>query len=145
MARAEAKRLGLRFIERQVKSADELRSGLQALKTGDADAFFYLPDTMIVGQAQAIIDTAKAKRLATMFQDESVVAKGALASYGQNYYEIGRLSAKHVQRLLGGTPPGELRVETVDHVDLVINLQTARQLGVTIPAQVLARANKVIK
>jgi putative ABC transport system substrate-binding protein len=80
-----------------------------------------------------------------MFQDESVVAKGALASYGQNYYEIGRISAKHVQRVLGGTPPGELRVETVDHVDLVINLQTARQLGVTIPAQVLARANKVIK
>jgi ABC-type uncharacterized transport system substrate-binding protein len=145
MARGEAKRLGLRFIERQVRSADELRAGLQGLKKGEAEAFFYLPDTMIVSQAQAIIETAKAKRLATMFQDESIVAKGALASYGQNYYEIGRLSAKHVQRILGGTPPGELRVETVDNVDLVINLQTARQLGVTIPAQVLARANKVIK
>jgi putative ABC transport system substrate-binding protein len=145
MARGEAKRLGLRFIERQVKSADELRSGLQTLKTGEADAFFYVPDPMVVSQAQSIIDTAKAKKLATMFQDESVVAKGALASYGQNYYEIGRLSAKHVQRVLGGTPPGEVRVETVDRVDLVINLQTARQLGVTIPAQVLARANKVIK
>jgi putative ABC transport system substrate-binding protein len=145
MARGEAKRLGLRFIERQVRSADELRAGLQGLKIGEAEAFFYLPDTMIVSQAQSIIETAKAKRLATMFQDESVVAKGALASYGQNYYEIGRLSAKHVQRILGGTPPGELRVETVDHVDLVINLRTAKQLGVTIPMQVLARANKVIK
>jgi putative ABC transport system substrate-binding protein len=145
MARGEAKRLGLRFIEKQVKSADELRKVLQALKPGEADAFFYVPDTTIVSQAQAIIDAAKGKKLATMFQDESVVAKGALASYGQNYYEIGRVSAKHVQRVLGGTPPGELRVETVDHVDLVINLQTAWQLGVTIPAQVLARANKVIK
>jgi ABC-type uncharacterized transport system substrate-binding protein len=145
LARGEAKRLGLRFIERQVRSADELRAGLQGLKTKEAEAFFYLPDTLIVSQVQAIIETAKAKRLATMFQDESVVAKGALASYGQNYYEIGRLSAKHVQRVLGGTPPGELRVETVDSVDLVINLQTARQLGVTIPAQILARANKVIK
>lgn len=145
MARGEAKRLGLRFIERQVKSADELRAGLQGLKAGEAEAFFYLPDTMIVSQAQSIIDTAKEKRLATMFQDESVVARGALASYGQNYHEIGQLSAKHVQRVLGGTPPGELRVETVDSVDLVINLQTAKQLGLTIPAQVLARANKVIK
>jgi ABC-type uncharacterized transport system substrate-binding protein len=145
LARGEAKRLGLKFIERQVRSADELRAALQALKTGEAEAFFYLPDTMIVSQAQAIIETARAKRLATMFQDESVVAKGGLASYGQNYYEIGRLSAKHVQRVLGGTPPGELRVETVDNVELVINLQTAKQLGVTIPAQVLARANKVIK
>jgi putative ABC transport system substrate-binding protein len=145
LARGEAKRLGLKFIERQVRSADELRAGLQRLKAGEAEAFFYLPDTMIVSQAQAIIETAKAKRLATMFQDESVVANGALASYGQNYYEIGRLSAKHVQRVLGGTLPGELRVETVDNVDLVINLQTAKQLGLTIPAQVLARANKVIK
>jgi putative ABC transport system substrate-binding protein len=145
MARGEAKRLGLRFIERQVKSADELRSGLQTLKTGEADAFFYVPDPTIVSQAQSIIDTAKEKRLATMFQDESVVARGALASYGQNYYEIGRLSARHVQRVLSGTPAGELRVETIDRVDLVINLQTAKQLGLTIPAQVLARANKVIK
>ena len=145
MARGEAKRLGLRLIEKQVKSADELRTALQALKAGEADAFFYVPDTMVVSQAQVIIDTAKGKKLATMFQDESVVGKGALASYGQNYYEIGRVSAKHVQRVLGGTPAGELRVETVDHVDLAINLQTARQLGVTIPAQVLARANKVIK
>ncbi|HEX9146385.1 MAG TPA: ABC transporter substrate-binding protein [Candidatus Binatia bacterium] len=145
MAREEAKRLGLKFIERQVRSVDELQAGLQGLKTGDAEAFFYLPDTMIVSQAQAIIETAKAKRLATMFQDESVVAKGALASYGQNYYEIGRLSAKQVQRVLGGTPAGELRVETVDNVELVINLRTAKQLGIPIPAQVLARANKVIK
>jgi putative ABC transport system substrate-binding protein len=145
MARGEAKRLGLRFIERQVRSADELRAGLQGLKTGEAEAFFYLPDTMVVSEAQSIIETARIKRLATMFQDESVVVKGALASYGQNYYEIGRLSAKHVQRVLSGTAPGELRVETVDNVDLVINLQTARQLGLTIPAQVLARANKVIK
>jgi putative ABC transport system substrate-binding protein len=145
MARGEAKRLGLRFIERQVRSADELRAGLQGLKTGEAEAFFYLPDTMIVSEAQSIIETAKVKRLATMFQDESVVVQGALASYGQNYYEIGRLSAKQVQRVLSGTAPGELRVETVDNVDLVINLQTARQLGLTIPAQVLARANKVIK
>ena len=145
LARGEAKRLGLRFIERQVRSADELRAGLQGLKTGEAEAFFYVADPMIVSQAEAILATAKAKKLATMFQDESVVAKGALASYGQNYYEIGRLSAKHVQRILGGTPPGEIRVETVDKVDLVINLQTAKQLGVTIPAQVLARASKVIK
>jgi putative ABC transport system substrate-binding protein len=145
LARGEAKRLGLRLIERQVRSADELRAGLQGLKTGEAEAFFYLPDTMIVSQAELILEMAKAKRLATMFQDESVVARGALASYGQSYYEIGRLSAKYVRRILGGTPPGELRVETVDNVNLAINLQTAKQLGVTIPAQVLARANKVIK
>jgi putative tryptophan/tyrosine transport system substrate-binding protein len=145
MARLEAKRLGIKLIEQQVTSAERLRSGLNGLKAGEADAFFYVPDTMVVGQAQFIIDTARAKKLPTMFQDESLVANGALASYGQNYHEIGRLSAKYVQRVLTGTPPGELRVETADNVELAVNLRTAKELGVTIPAHVLARAKKVIK
>ena len=96
MAREEAKRLGLKFIERHVKSVEELRQALQALKAGEADAFFYTPDAMLVSHAQLIIDTAKAKKLPTMFQEQSLVAKGGLASYGQSYYEIGRLSAKYV-------------------------------------------------
>ena len=74
-----------------------------------------------------------------------MVAQGALASYGQNYREIGRLSAKYVQQVLNGAPPKDMKIETVDSVELAINLQTAKQLGITIPPQVLARAKKVIK
>ena len=145
LAREEAKRLGLKLIERHVKSVDELRKALQEIKTKEADAFFYLADALVVGQSQLIIDTAKAKKLPTMLQDQSLVAKGGLASYGQNYFEIGRISAKYVQRVLSGTPPKELKIETVDSVELAINLQTAKQLGVVIPPQVLARAKMVIK
>ena len=145
LAREEAKRLGLKFIERHVNSVEELRKSLQALKPGEFDAFFYTPDAMVVSQAQLIVDTAKAKKIPTMFQEQSLVAKGAFASYGQNFYEIGWLSAKYVQRVLAGTHPTELKIETIDNVELAINLQTAKQLGLTIPAQVLARASKVIK
>jgi len=145
LGRHEAQRLGLKFIERQVTSVDELRKALQALKAGEADAFFYTADAMVISQAQLIIDTAKAKKIPTMFHEQTLVAKGALASYGQNYYQIGWISAKHVQQVLNGTHPKDLKIETVDNVDLAINLQTAKQLGLTIPAQVLARANKVIK
>jgi putative ABC transport system substrate-binding protein len=145
LGRDEAQRLGLKFIERHVTSVEELRKALQALKPGEADAFFYTPDAMVVSQAQLIIDTAKAKKLPTMFHEQSLVAKGALASYGQNYHEVGRLSAKYVQQVLGGTSPKDLKIETVDNVELAINLQTAKQLGLNIPAQVLARASKVIK
>ena len=145
LAREEAKRLGLKFIERHVSSTDELRKGLQVLKGGEADAFFYIPDAMIVGQAQLIIDTSKNKKLPTMFQDESLVAKGGLASYGQNFQEIGKISAKLVYRVLNGTSPSDLRIETFDDVELVINLKTAKELGLTIPPNVLARAIKVIK
>jgi putative ABC transport system substrate-binding protein len=145
LARQEAKRLGLKFVERQVTSAEGLRKVLQELKAGEADAFFYIPGAMVLAQAQLIIDTARAKKLPTMFQEQSLVAKGGLASYGQNYQEIGRLSAQYVQKVLTGTPPKDLRVETVEDVEMVINLKTAKELGLNIPASVLARANKVIK
>lgn len=145
LGREEAKRLGLKFIERHVSSVEELRRALQGLKAGEADAYFYTPDAMVLGQAELIIETANAKKLPTMFHERSLVAKGALASYGQNYREIGRLSAKYVNRVLTGTPPRDLRVETVEDVELVINLRMAKQLGVTVPPAVLARANKVIR
>ena len=100
---------------------------------------------MVTSQAQLIIDTAKAKKLATMFHEQSLVTKGALASYGQNFDEVGRASAKYVQRVLNGAHPRDLRVETIENIELAINLQTAKQLGLTIPPQVLARAKKVVR
>jgi putative ABC transport system substrate-binding protein len=145
LAREEAGRLGLKFIERHVSSVEELRKVLQALKPGEADAYFFVTDVMVIGQVQLIIDTANAKKLATMFHERSLVTNGALASYGQNYYEIGRVSAKYVQRVLSGVQPRDLKVETIDDVELAINLQTAKQLGLTIPPNVLVRARKVIK
>jgi putative ABC transport system substrate-binding protein len=145
LAQEEAKRLGFKFVARQVSSVEELRSAVKGLKAGEADAFFYISDAMVGSQSQFIIDTAQTKKLATMFQEQGLVAKGALASYGQSYYELGRLSAKYVQKILGGAQPRDLRIETVEDVELAINLKTAKQLGLTIPPQMLARANKVIK
>lgn len=145
MARAEGKRLGIKLIESHVSSVNELQRELQKLKHDDADAFFYTPDPMVGSQSQLIIDTAKAKKLATMFQEQSLVASGALAGYGQNYREIGRLSARYVQQVLNGAAPKDLKIETIDSVELAINLQTAKQLGITIPPQLLARAKMVVK
>ena len=64
-----------------------------------------------------------------MIADLNLVATGALAGYGVNYYEVGRLSAKHVKRVLTGTNPNNLPVESVDRVQLVLNLFVARELG----------------
>ena len=145
LGREEAKRKGIRFVERHVTSVEELRSALGALKAGEVDAYFYTAAAQVISQAQLIIDTAKTKKLPTMFHDQSLVAKGALASYGQNYHEVGRLSAKYVQQVLSGAQPRNLKVETVEDVEFAINLKTAKQLGLTVPPNVLARANKVIK
>ena len=145
LGREEAKRVGLNFVERHVTSVEELRQALQALKGGEADAYFYTTSLIVTSHAQLIIDTARAKKLATMSQEQSLVVKGALASYGVSYHEAGRLSARYVQRILAGTSPKDLAVETVRKLELVVNLRTAREIGLTIPPNVLARADKVIK
>jgi putative ABC transport system substrate-binding protein len=145
LAREEAKRLGIKLIERHVRSIEELKTEVQKLKTGDADAFLFTPDPMVGSQSQLIIDVAQARKLPTMFQEQSLVAKGALAAYGQNYREIGWVSAKYVQQVLNGANPKDMKIETVDSVELALNLQTAKQLGVTIPPQVLARAKRVVR
>jgi len=80
-----------------------------------------------------------------MFHERTTVAQGALASYGVNYYEIGRLSARHVQRILTGADPKDLPVENVDRLEFVLNLRTARELGLALPQTVVLQADHVIQ
>ena len=80
-----------------------------------------------------------------MFNFPSEVIKGGLATYSVSFHQVGRVSAKYVQRILTGVKPKDLPVEGVDKIDLIINLKTAKQIGLTIPPNVLARADKVIR
>ena len=140
-----ARLLGIEFTGRHVTSVEQLRASVQALKAREIDAYFEVSDGMVNSQDQLIIDTAKAKRLLTMFINQGSVRKGGIASYGVSYNEVGRISAKYVQRILSGAKPSELPVEGVDKIELFFNLKTAKQIGLTIPPNVLARADKVIK
>ena len=144
-AREAARQLKIEILERRVASVDELRQGLIALKDKDAEAYFHSNDGMVTSQAQFIIDTARAKKLPTIFAEQSLATQGALVGYGVSYYEAGRLSAKYVQRILTGASPRSLPVESLSRVGLAVNLKTAREIGVTIPQAVLLRADKVIE
>jgi len=145
LAREAARHMGLQLVERHVGSSEELQAGMRALRVGEVDAYFAVSDPIASNQAQFIIDTAKIKRLPTMFDFLIQVSKGGLASYAVSFHEMGRVSAKYVQRILTGVKPQELPVQGVDKIELVINLKTAKQIGLTIPPNVLARADKVIK
>ena len=145
LAREAAPLLGVELVERHVVSVEELQAGVRALRAGEVDAFLSLADPMVSSQDQLIIDTARVKRLPTMFNFLSQVIKGGLASYSVNRHEVGRLSAKYVQRILAGVKPKDLPVEGVDKIELIINLKTAKQIGLTIPQSVLYRADRVIK
>jgi len=145
VAREAALLLKVELVGRPVASVDDLRAGLRALQPGDADALLEASDAMVIGQAQLVIDAAKANRLPTMFQEQESVAKGGLASYGTSLYAIGQLAATHVKRVLQGADPGNLPVEQVDKLQFVINLKTAKVLGLTISQSFLLRADEVIR
>ena len=144
-ARNTSRGLGLEFLERHVASVEQLRDALRQFKAGEADAYFAVSDAMIDTQTAAIIGMALSKKLPTMFYQPSAVEEGGLAAYSWDLTEIGRVSAKHVQRVLGGTPPADLPVEGIDRFVLVINLKTAKQIGITVPDVILFRADKVIE
>jgi putative ABC transport system substrate-binding protein len=145
LARQAGKQFGVQLVERYATSVEELRQRVGALKAKEADAYFYTSDAMVTSQAQLLIDMATSKKLPTMFSEQNLVAMGGLASYGQNFHETGRLSARYVQKIMTGAQPGDLRVEVVDKFELIINLKTAKQIGLTIPPNVLVRAQKVIR
>jgi putative ABC transport system substrate-binding protein len=145
IAHDAARQLKVELVEHRVGSVEELRAGLRALRAGEADAFCSMPDGMVISQTALIIDTASAKKLPTMFIEQESVAQGGLASYGVSYAAIGRLSARYVHQILLGANPGELPVEQVDRLYFVINLKTAKALGLTIPQSLLLRADEVIQ
>ena len=144
-AREAARLLGVELVERHVTTVEELRAGVRALRAGEVDAYFTVSDPMANNQAQLIIDTARVKKLPTMFDVTSHVIKGGLASYNVSFHEMGRVSAKYVQRILTGVKPKDLPVQGIDKIELVINLKTAKQISLTVPPNVLVRADKVIK
>jgi putative tryptophan/tyrosine transport system substrate-binding protein len=144
-SREAANQLRVEIVERQVASTEELRRGFEALQPREVDAYYHTLDGMVLSQAQFIIDMAKTKRLPTMFTYPDLVKQGALVGYGVSFGEVGRLSAKYVQRILTGTNPRSLPVESVSRVELVVNLKTAREIGVIIPQEVRLRADKIIE
>lgn len=143
LARDAARQLNIELVERYVKSVEDLRVTLQALKPGDMDALSFT-DAMVTSQEAVILQAAAAKKLMVIVAERASVAKGALASYGVSYFANGRLAARQVQRILQGTSPAVLPVEQADRLHLALNLRTAAALGLKIPSSVLARADEVI-
>jgi putative ABC transport system substrate-binding protein len=143
-ARDAARLLQIELIERQVTSPEELRKQVSELEAAGADGFFFIGDTTIGGRDQIIIDTANRLRLPTMAPEPDRVVRGALAAYGVNYRELGRLAAGFVSRILNGEQPGNLPIEDISVPALAINLKTAKAIGVEVPPDLLARAEEVI-
>jgi putative ABC transport system substrate-binding protein len=145
MARTAAAKLKVQLIERHVRSVPELRAAVAALKDGEADAIFMVSDALAASQSQVLVDRAKALRMPTMVVDPTMVERGALVSYGVSYRDIGRESAKNVQRMLAGARPRDLPVEAVARLAFVFNQHTAREIGFDVPPAMMVNFDRVIE
>lgn len=145
LAREAGKKLGIQVVERHVRSVPELRAALAAIKAGEVDALFPVSDALVFAQSQLLIDTAKALRMPLMIYEQTLAERGALVSYGVDYREIGRQSAKNVQRMLAGAHPGDLPVENVSRFSFVLNRRTAREIGLVVPPAMMVRFDRVIE
>ncbi len=144
-SRETVRAMGLQLVERHITTTEELHALVRTLRVGDMDAFFSISDAIVNNNGQMIVDAARSIKLPTMWDFQGNVIKGGLVSYSVSFHEMGRISAKYAQRILSGAKPKDMPVEAVDKIDLVINLKTAKQIGITIPPNVLVRADRVIK
>jgi putative ABC transport system substrate-binding protein len=142
---AAAHSLGLKLQLAEAEGPDHFESAFSAIKRGGAGALIVLSSPMFASHRTRIVDLAAMSRLPAVFPASEYVDAGGLMSYGPNNIDLYRRAAYYVDRILKGTKPADLPVETPTRFELVINLKTAKRIGVTIPESVLQRADRVIE
>jgi putative ABC transport system substrate-binding protein len=140
---ARALKVQLRSLE--ARSPGELENAFRAMTKERASAFILAPDEMLFGRRLRIVDLAAKHRLPGVYENRGYVDAGGLMSYGPSFPAIFRRAATYVDKILKGAKPADLPVEQPTRFELVVNLKTAKALGLTIPRSVLVRADQVIQ
>ena len=140
-----AKLLDIELQPVAVRGPNDFEPAFSAMIRGHSGALFPLRDILIQTQLKQIVKLAAENRLPGMYDHRRFVAVGGLMSYGTQIYDLDRRAATYVDKILKGANPADLPIEQPTKFELFINLKTAKQLGLTIPPEVLYRADKVIK
>ena len=140
-----ARALGVRLQLVEARGPADLDKAFSEMTKKRADALTVLSTPMFSSERRRLVDLAAKHRLPTMFPFRSYVDAGGLMSYGPNVADLFRRAAIYVDKILRGANPGDLPVEQPTKFELVINLKTAKALGLTIPPSLLARADQVIE
>jgi putative ABC transport system substrate-binding protein len=142
-AAARTLRVELRLVE--ARSPGDLESALRAMSGQGASAILILPDPVFATHRARLVELVAKTGLPAMHGVRQAAEAGGLMSYGPNYFELGMRGAYYVDKILKGAKPADLPVEQPTKFELVINLKTAKTLGLTIPPSVLVRADEVIQ
>ena len=140
-----ARPMGLTIQPLDVRGADGFEKIFVALNKERPDGLYVLQSTLMNTNGKRIADFTLKSRLPSMYYIKEFVDVGRLMSYGADLADSYRRVAYYVDRILKGARPADLPVEQPTKFELVINLKTAKQIGVTIPPELLARASKIIK
>jgi putative ABC transport system substrate-binding protein len=144
-AESAARKLGVTLQTQKVREPGEFEGAFVAMRKGRADALIVVSDSLFASQRARIVDLAAKSRLPAVYDVRLFPESGGLMSYGPDIADLFRRSATYVVKIVKGAKPADLPVEQPTKFELVINLKTAKALGLTIPPSLLARADEVIQ
>jgi putative ABC transport system substrate-binding protein len=142
---AAAQSLGVQLQLLEVRGPDNFESAFEAASKGRVGAVTVVSDSVMFAHRARLLELAAKHKVATMHTQSLWVQSGGMVSYGTHFPDLYRRAAYFVDRILKGAKPADLPVEQPTKFELVINLKTAKQIGITIPPNVLARADRVIR
>ena len=142
---SSARLLGVTLQSHEVKDPNDFPRALSAISGRRPDALVILISPLTTAYRPIIVEFATKQRLPTVFELKADVEAGGLMSYSANLPDVFRRAAHYVDRILKGAKPGELPIEQPTRFELVINMKTAKALGLTIPPSLLVRADQVIE
>ena len=144
-AKTAAKALGIQIRPYEIKSAGDIERAFEDVKKLRTHALLITGGPVTTRNSTRIAELASKLRLPAIYNTRQFVEDGGLMAYGVNFGDIYRRAAIYVDKILKGAKPGELPIEQPTKFELILNLKAAKQIGLTIPPNVLARADKVIK
>jgi putative tryptophan/tyrosine transport system substrate-binding protein len=142
--RAAAQTLGLEAVPLEIRRSADIAPAFEVLNA-QADALYVVVDQLVVANLMRILTFALSARLPMIFSTRDFVRSGGFMSYGPNYSDMFRRSADYVDKILRGMKPGDIPVEQPTKFELVINVTTAKAIGITIPESFLLRADEIIE
>jgi len=140
-----AKAFGVKLQHVDLRGSKDIETGFEAANKGRADAVLVLSNVYTLAQKTQVAELAVKSRLPVIFPQREYVEAGGLMTYGVSLTDLYRRAASYIDKILKGTKPADIPVEQPIKFEFIINLKAAKQIGLTIPPNVLARADKVIK
>lgn len=140
-----AQKTGSEILRYDVKTHEEIENILRAVPPGSVEAIYHIPSSLVSARIDLLIQKAKQEKVALIVHEDSMVDDGALISYGGHSHFMGIQAAGLIDKILRGTPPAELPVQTPETLYMAVNLGTAKAINLSLPNSILERVDRLVE